>query len=173
MDITELMNAYRECVRGIWNHTFRPTVEPNADFDAVDSFWVVRDVLFSEFVLRSLALPPLRRPSRSVRGPAKQGGDVPSPHPATIMVKRPSCDGNLDHDDPVKQVKVDGLSLAWVDFFDWDLFGYIDLQYHLVRIEACSEHPHIVGRAALIEAQYVTFRLVEDEEVGKGPGMGK
>ena len=142
MDITELMNAYRECVRGIWNHTFRPTVEPNADFDAVDSFWVVRDVLFSEFVLRSLALPPLRRPSRSVRG-------------------------------PVKQVKVDGLSLAWVDFFDWDLFGYIDLQYHLVRIEACSEHPHIVGRAALIEAQYVTFRLVEDEEVGKGPGMGK
>jgi hypothetical protein len=163
MDITELMAAYRECVRGVWNNTFRPAFGEKADFDDVDAFWAVRDALLSEFVLRRLGVPSSSRGSRSLREPVKRVQVVPRPDPAPIMVNRPSSGGNLYWDDPVRSVRVVGLSLGCVDFFDWDNFGFIDLQYHLVRIEACSEHPHLVGRAALVEVHYATVQLVEDK----------
>jgi len=157
------MSAYRECVRGIWNGAFRPTVGPNADFDALDSFWIVRDVLFSEFVLRRLGVPPLSRPRRPVREPVKHVHVIPECSPVPIKVNRPSLDGNYYWDDPIRQARADGLSLAWVDLFDWDSFGYIDLQFHVVKIERCSEHPHVVGRAALVDVHHVTVHFDEDE----------
>lgn len=163
MDITELMSAYRECVRGVWNNTFRPTLGEEADFDDVDAFWAVRDALLSEFVLRRLGIPRSGRGSRSRREPVQRLQVVPRPDPVPIMVNRPSSDGNLYWDDPVRSVRTDGLALGWVDFFDWDNFGFIDLQYHLVRIDACSEHPHLVGRAALIEVRYATVQFLEHQ----------
>jgi hypothetical protein len=162
MDITELMSAYRECVRGVWNNTFRPNLGDEADFDDIDAFWAVRDTIFAEFVLRQLRIPALHRGGRQAREPVKQIRVVPRSNPAPLMVSRPSSDENLYWDDPVRSVRTEGLSLGWVDFFDWNNFGFIDLQYHLVRIDRCTEHPRVVGRAALVEVQYANVHLLEE-----------
>ena len=40
-------------------------------------------------------------------------------------------------------------------FFDWCAVDYRDLQYYRVEIAGFDEQPHLVGREALIERQYV------------------
>lgn len=158
-----MMGEYRECVRGIWNNTFRPSVGKDADFDDVDAFWIVRDTLLAEFVLRRLGLPFHNRDrgDRYSREPVNRIRVVPRPNPVPVKVNRPSADGNLYWDDPVRSVRAEGLALQWIDFFDWNNFGFIDLQYHLVRIDECSEHPHLVGKAALIEVLLTDVHVID------------
>jgi hypothetical protein len=49
--------------------------------------------------------------------------------------------------------------LRFIDYFDWDILGYIDCQYYRVRIQACFELPRAVGRDALIETHHATVLL--------------
>jgi hypothetical protein len=66
-------------------------------------------------------------------------------------------------DDPVKRLDTAGLSLVFEGFFDWERFGYIDYQYYRVRITQCHEHPHLVGREALVDVHFASVGLAEVE----------
>ncbi len=158
MDVTELMLAYRECARSVWNAAMRPSAEPYVDFDAVDAFRAIQRVLFEQLVLRPIGMGSFKRSPRDEPAPFLLLR--PNSDPVPIMVNRPSSDGNLYWDDPVKRLRAKGLVLAFVDFHDWDDFGYVDLQHYKVRIESCSEHPHLVRRDALVDVHHagVEFR---------------
>jgi hypothetical protein len=43
--------------------------------------------------------------------------------------------------------------LRMVRWFDFDVLGFRDLRYYLVRIQGGPE-PGVIGRAALIECEY-------------------
>src|SRR5258707_12633065 len=64
-DITELMNAYRECSRNLWNVYFSKRKDIG---DALDVFEQIRELLFDSIVLSEL----------SYEGEA-EGEDIPPP----------------------------------------------------------------------------------------------
>lgn len=157
MDVTELMLAYRECARGVWNGAMRPGAAPFVDFDAVDAFGVIQAVLFEQLVLRPLDMRAFKKVSTSDVYPfliVRPRGDA-----MPVMVNRPSPDRNRYWDDPVTNLRRDGLAAAFIAFHDWSDFGYIDMQHYRVRIEQCQEHPHLVGREALIDVHHASVEF--------------
>jgi hypothetical protein len=51
------MLAYRECSRSLWNTTLRCDVRPYEDFDAIDAFAAIGNLLFKQVVLVVAAQP--------------------------------------------------------------------------------------------------------------------
>src|SRR3990172_7318562 len=141
-DVNELLLKYREGARILWIGFLRE----GADFDRVDAFASIRAILFEELVLKAVGQPGFRKALE--RDPYPFLLVVPNVEPVPVQVNRPSDDRNMYWDDPVTQLGVAGLSLALIDSFDWDDFGYIDLRYYRVLIVACREHPRLVGRQA-------------------------
>jgi hypothetical protein len=161
-DVTQQILSYRESARSLWNHFLRPGVEPYVDFDTIDAFSEICELLFDALVLRLIAKSGFKKGSAADPFPFLRMR--PSVEPLPIMISRPSKEGRY-WDDPVNRLGVKGLSLLFVDFFDWDRFGYIDLQYYRVKIAKCDEHPHVVGREALLDVHHAG---VEFEEPGPG-----
>src|SRR3990172_1583586 len=147
-DAAQLMSTYREGARGLWNNALRP----GADFDSVDAFAEICGRLFDELVLRPLGMRGYRKPRADDPYPFLRL--VPRGDPVPIMINRPSEDGNRYWDDPIRRLGCKGLTLLFVDYFDWDQRGYIDLQYYRVKIAASDEQPQIVGREALVEVHH-------------------
>jgi hypothetical protein len=153
-DITDILNTYRECTRGLWNTYLRP----DADFDRVDAFASICEVLFAELVLRPLGKND--EPKKSGNEPYSFLRVVPTADAVPIMINRPSTDGNRYWDDPIGQVHQRGNSLLYIDYFDWDSLGFVDFQYYRVHIAHFDNEPRLLGREALIEVRYAkVFRM--------------
>ena len=87
-DITDKMYAYRECARGVWNGTLRAVAEPYVDFDAVEAFAVIREVLFRQLVLRPIGQAGFTRARSSEPYPFLRLRPLMDPLP--IMVNHPA-----------------------------------------------------------------------------------
>jgi len=164
-EVTQLIYAYREGVRTLWNGTFRPGVKPYVDFDAIDIFAEIRGRLFQELVLRPIGMQDYRK--ASVRDPYPFLRLAPKSDPVPIMINRPSQDGNMYWDDPVGRLGANGLCLLFVDFFDWDDFGFIDLQYYRARIATCPEHPQVEGREGLLDVHHAGVEFTSPGPPGR------
>ncbi len=130
----------------------RKELQRPVDFEALARFRGICGAIFEELVLGPLGVAEVERPREgepyaflTVRPRAP---DVP------IRIRRPSADGNRYWDDPVTRLRAQGLLLRFVEFYDFDNFGFIDLQFFLVRVAECDEHPHLVGREALVEVRH-------------------
>jgi hypothetical protein len=150
-DITDRMYAYRECARVLWNMGFRTDAVPDLDFDAVDAYRDVCRRLFNAIVLEPIGA--IARVPTGRREPFIGLQISPRFDPVPAMIRRPTDQG-IYWDDPVKELKTQGLSLVFIDFYDFDDFGYIDLRYYLVRVLRCGDHPELVGRDALIDVRH-------------------
>ena len=159
-DVTEAMNAYRECARGLWNNFLRR----GADFDMADTFSVLSDRLFGELVLRPLGERGYKK--ASVDDPYPFLRVMPVVDPVPIMINRPSQDRNKYWDEPVTKLGLKGLSLLFIDYFDWEQLGVLDLQYYRVRIVQSDEQPHVAGRVALVDVHYAQVAFENDRSVG-------
>src|SRR5208282_6369816 len=96
-DITELMNAYRECSRNLWNVYFSRRENVGA---ALDTFEPIRELLFDSLVLSEL----------SYEGEA-EGKDIPPPAlkvvpegRSLILIKRLTQPGESGYWDEVKDM---------------------------------------------------------------------
>ncbi len=158
-DATQLLYAYRETARTLWNNFLRPGAEPYVNFDAVEAFSEICERLFQEMVLRPLGMSGFKRTSDADPYPFLLLKPVADP--VAVMVNRPSKEGRY-WDEPVNRLAASGLAMQFISYFDWDQFGYIDLQYYRVRITRCDEHQHLVGREALVDVHHagVEFRPV-------------
>ena len=158
-DITTIFNKYRECTRNMWNTYF--LCSPSSSiYDMRDEFDEISRALFSVLVLNRL----------DQRQEVNSYGKEPFDHlrivparaiEAPIMINRKSTDGNIYWDEPVEPVKEHDIELKFIGYFDWDKYGYINLQYYLTRIVSFSRNPQLVGRNALIETFFATPFLVE------------
>lgn len=160
MDVTNRLLTYREAARGLWNNFLRKELTNEADSEAVGRFHVICDALFEDLVIRPLGMVDVELPDHGDPYPFLRVR-LASPD-APVQVHRPTTEGRY-WDDPVRRLKADGLRLQFITFYDFDDFGFIDLQFFRVRIVECAEFPHLVGREALVE---VTYALVEFENVG-------
>ncbi len=184
-DVTASLNAFRECVRHVWNLHLLPGIAGRRDGWSVrDEFDDVCGILFGLLVVKPLAIPgwspgdlvlqPSRRPGRA---PMSWLRVIPRGAPSVpIMINRhpEQAHGYWDH--PLDRVSEAEVDMRFVSLFDFDELAFRDFKYFLVRI-ANSSHPEVIGRAALIECEYARVMLDEagptpDAVSGSGTASG-
>jgi hypothetical protein len=157
-DVTAILDHYRISARSVWNTAFWPDTDFR-EWDSFERFQEIERILFDHLVLFKLEreypvgdlfLKPI--PYLRV---------VPSSFGCPIMIARPTPElpRSPYWDDPVNRVTAAQVDLHFLEFFDWNLLDYRDFQYYRVSIVAFEEQPHLVGREALIERQYVKVFL--------------
>ena len=114
MEITDLMNTYRECSRNLWNVYFSRREDIGASLDAFEQ---IRELLFEALVVSEL-----------VRDGTKEGEEndlpilkvVPRPR-SEILINRPSEPGGAGYWDQEKDLVVgpDDITLQFLDYFDF------------------------------------------------------
>ncbi len=144
-DITELMNAYRECSRNLWNVYFSKRKDVG---DALDVFEQIRELLFDSIVLSQL----------SYEGEA-EGEDIPAPaltvvpeRRSLILIQRLIEQGGAGYWDQEKDMAVgpDDITLAFVDYFDFSQVPMKEFHYYLCKILSFPSHANYQGREALL-----------------------
>ncbi|MFY9908654.1 MAG: hypothetical protein WCF22_23770 [Candidatus Sulfotelmatobacter sp.] len=145
-DITQLMNAYRECSRNLWNVYFAKRENIGGSLDAFEQ---IRESLFDSLVVSEL----------SCEGDA-EGDDIPPPAlkvvpqaRSLILIKRLSGPGEAGYWDQEKDMVVgpDDITLAFVDYFDFLQVPIKDFRFYLCKILSFPRHPDYEGREALLE----------------------
>lgn len=169
-DVTQLMNTYRECARGLWNIYFYPKalLYPSTNkWDYCDEFDEICTLLFTSLVLRPL--------DQTSYNKARSSDIYPKPlmflkvlplssagTPIQINREVNKSYGYWDHQ--VKLVNSLDVDLWFVDFFDFDLLSFRDFQYYRVQITNSSLDSELVDHYALIECNYVKVLLTSGEE---------
>ncbi|MGC1089646.1 MAG: hypothetical protein WA894_14485, partial [Candidatus Acidiferrum sp.] len=134
-DITELMNAYRECSRNLWNVYFSKKKDIG---DALDAFEQIRELLFDSIVLSEL----------SYAGEAK-GEDIPPPAlkvvpqgRSLILIQRPSEPGQAGYWDQEKDMVVGprDITLAFLDYFDFSQIPIRNFHYYRCKVLSFPSH---------------------------------
>lgn len=162
--ISKEMNAYRECIRHLWNTYFLNQISEEENWNAHDSFEEISTRLFS-----ALVLTPINKSSYSKshaydahQNPLLFLHVVPSLEAGVpVKINREiNASGYWDH--PVHFVKPNDVDLRFIDFFDFDLLGYRDFEYCRVRIVGASESEDLIERDALLRCRHVDF-LFDDK----------
>jgi hypothetical protein len=154
MHLDESIGRFRIASRELFNHYFRVADPPTDDGWVLEErFGFVEAVLFEQLVVAPHSLPSvaygLHQPAILV---ALRYADF-----APIMINREVDSGYWDH--PLTEVTRDA-TLSFVRFFDWDALAIRNNQYVHVIVDAWPTHSEVVGKHALIEAQYVVFHGV-------------
>jgi hypothetical protein len=156
-DITELMNAYRECSRNLWNVYFSKRKDIG---DALDVYGQIRELLFDSLILSEL----------SYEGEA-EGEDIPPPvltvvpgSRSLILIQRLSGPGEAGYWDQEKDMAVgpDDIRLAFVDYFDFSQVPMKDFHYYLCKILSFPNHSEYEGREALLQVS--DAKVFHDED---------
>lgn len=158
-DVTDLFEAYRECARHVRNTSF--STRESKDWNTVDSFTEVADLLFRRLVLDALggttwdpALPQAIGQNRLLI--------VPAAERMPVMVSREkTADGYWDH--PVQYLEPDMAVIAYREYFDWDPHALVDFRYYRGVILSSGRHPEIVEHEVLVETIYARVEFVELE----------
>ena len=158
-DVSAVFDHYRMSARSVWNTAFWP--DPDfRDWDSVERFQEIERILFDQLVLFKL---DREYPFDDLfRKPISYFRVVPSESccGCPIMIARPTPEVPRGlWDDPVNRVTAGQVEMHFLNFFDWNQLDYRDLQYYRVWIAGFNEQPHLVGREALVERQYVNVFL--------------
>lgn len=150
-DITQLMNAYRECSRNLWNVYFAKRENVGA---SLDDFERVRELLYDSLVVSELPYEGIA-----------EGQDVPPPTlmvvpraRSLILIQRLSEPGQAGYWDQEKDMVVgpDDISLSFADYFDFSEVPVKDFRYYLCKIVRFPRHADYEGRQALLEVSDAT-----------------
>jgi hypothetical protein len=163
MDLTQRMNSFRECARGLWNIYMRADYA-QLNHDGPELFGVLRERLLHTLVLFPAGLelserPLSVRPVQAIDALRLQAKLDPLP----VMIQRPSKEGAY-WDDPTTTLRRNSFALAYIDTFDWDQFGHLDLRYYRASLISCTDHPELIGREVLVDTSHVEVTIAEGPE---------
>lgn len=161
LDVTNLIDEFRESVRHLWNGHFRTrstsgksdNQSPVPNWQLLDDFKQARNALFRAIVLDGICKDDCRESELGERMDylvVQIVDDVTVP----ILVNRSPTENHGYWDFPVNHVSANDIDMRLVDFFDFDSYGFVNLEYLLIQISASVVHPEIVGRFALIKAAH-------------------
>lgn len=155
-DVTDLFETYRECARHVRNTSF--STRESKDWDTVESFNDVADLLFRRLVLDRLssnwdpALPQAIEQNRLLI--------VPAADRMPVMISRDKgASGYWDH--PMQYLEPDTAVIAYREYFDWDQHALVDFRYYRGVIVSSGRHPELVDHEVLIETIYGRVEFVE------------
>lgn len=161
IDITYLLNEYRESARSLWNTRFLKQVSSIESWDIYDEFDDICTQLFSSLVLRPIGRLDYKKVPTYKRSSApllflKVIPVVDTSIPINIARER-TYTGYWDY--PLECVKSDEVDMRLIDLFDFDLLGFRDFQYYRVQIVSSSLSQELIGRDALISCNHVKINF--------------
>jgi hypothetical protein len=163
--ITDSVNEYRDCCRALWNRSFLQNFQRDANWSLVDSFNAIKNELFQSCVI----IPTLGEtaddftlgyPSTRIRIKFSQHRGT------TIKLNRnnnslnnaePNNAGYWDH--PVTELDSTA-TVLFVNHFDWDPYGFLDMSLIVGEILAYPSHPELEGHRLLIESSHVDMVML-------------
>jgi hypothetical protein len=160
LTVDQLIQHYCECARSTWNNYLWSS---DADEAALERYEEVRELLFRAIVLDPLGVGEATREAEDatwsflrVVAPA----DV-----STVLVNKPSTDGNQYWEPAEKGVDLSDAEIQFVDLFDWDPRAFRDLALMMALVVASPKNPELVGRSILLERNSVTVVFEEPDEI--------
>lgn len=140
-DVTELMNAYRECARNLWNVYLSRRTDIGTSLDA---FGQIRETLFDALVVDELCEEGKERTSLILKV---------IPQRSLILIQRLSGPGEAGYWDQEKDMVVGpgDITLAFLDYFDFAQIPIQDFRYYRCRVLSFPNYPNYEGREALLE----------------------
>lgn len=144
---------FKEAARHIWNLYF----SANASSESLINFEKIEIELFRELVVNRLGLKIdaedfRRRPISELFVSAK---DFCKEFP--ISVGSQQSNGNMVWNSAeIIQVHADQ-SLFFVDFFEWNHYGFVDYSFVRCYIEKLPQKPEWEGKSGLIEHRFIDF----------------
>ena len=162
--VTKPIYDYREAARSLWNNFFRENFEYTQengermqDWDLAESFGVIKEELFWSIVLHPYVdeMPDnfsLGRPSQLIKVLLKsEVGEIP------VEISRDKNGyGYWDH--PIE--RLDSKSdLLFVNLFDWNSYGYLDMSLVMAEILSSENYPDLTGHRLLVELKYTDILL--------------
>ncbi|MBS1144918.1 MAG: hypothetical protein H6R14_2324 [Proteobacteria bacterium] len=150
MSIDDLMNRFRLASRELFNNYFRIDIPSSVDPWLVEErFSNVQDELFQMMVTEPASISRIGYGDLQTDIIVEMRSDsVP------WLLNRDKNSGYWDAEP--NQVTRDA-QLKFKAFFDWDQLSYRDNTYVRVLVVDWPAMPSVVGRDALIEAQYVRY----------------
>ena len=163
-DVTPIFETYRECARHLRNTYF--STRDNEDWDIIEDFEEVAQVLFERLVLVQLAEERFCNgefePEIGSMVKANKIMLVPSSNEMPVMISRNrDVAGNRYWDHPITRLETDDAVIAFLEYFDWDQFGLIDFRYYLGTIISSSKYPQVIGYQVLVET--IHAKVIYDE----------
>lgn len=156
VSILEVLNEYRDCCRSLWNRAFRARFEDSQDWSIVDSFSIIKNELF-----RTIVLTPHEFDDEGFSlGLASPGIKVKlsRKNATTVMINRVKGESAGYWDHPIE--KMDShVSLHFLDFFDWNSYGFLDMNLIMCEIVSHPGNTELEGHKVLVELSCVDVLL--------------
>jgi len=159
--ITDLLNRYRECVRSIWNTYFFEQYNGTENSDLIESFSKIKQEIFDSIVLVSV-LADCEAFDYVLGFPCSRIKIVPRHMnswdiPVEINRNKGEISGYWDH--PISRINSQA-DLVFIDFFDWNPYGFIDMSRIVAEISDYPKNPNLIGHRFIVESIYVDFVFV-------------
>jgi hypothetical protein len=152
MTLDELINRFRLASRELFNNYFRVDIPSSSDPWLVEErFSNVQEGLFKMMVTEPASLSRIEYGELQTEIVVELQSDF-----APWLLNREKDSGYWDADP--KEVTREA-KLQFISFFDWDQLSYRDNTYVRVLVVDWPAEPSVIGRNALIEAQYVRYVL--------------
>lgn len=153
-DVTDLLFNYLEAKRHLWNVFFREKVfaDGNMNHDSLDHFETIDWHLFSGLVLVELGkvLPKdtvIWNAPYEFLNVKPRDGLVELP---MIVSEQPEASNGVWKIE-TNYANLSDAEFLFMEFFDWDLYGFVTYPYCRVRIRKFPMYPDLEGKDALIE----------------------
>jgi len=154
MNIDKYINKFRIASRELFNNHFLEQFLENEDWEFYELFTCIEEELFHALVTSRIGVPQINygcyiQPEIEVIPTEGSTCGIP------IMLNRVIDSGYWDHE--IKRAEI-GCIFSFLSFFDWDQKAYKDNRYVKAVVKCWPEHPELIGKYALIETTYVSYR---------------
>jgi hypothetical protein len=141
------------------------------NWDLLDSFKRIAQELFDSIVLIP-ALPDDEEEFNYILGfPCPMIKIIPSQHPdpgdkwdIPVEINRTKGETNGYWDHPVTRINAPA-EILFVEFFDWNAYGFIDMSKIMAEIKDYPANPNLVGHRLIVELMYADI-VFEPNAIG-------
>jgi hypothetical protein len=154
MNIDKLVNKFRIASRELFNNYFLEQFLENEDWEFHELFTCIEEELFHALISSRIGIKKIEygcypQTEIEVIPTALSTCGIP------IMLNRNIDSGYWDHQ--IDRAEI-GCVFSFLTFFDWDQKAFKDNRYVRAIVNSWPEHPELIGKHALIETTYVSYR---------------
>ena len=160
-EITQILNAYRECVRHLWNSYYQPLAlaENKQNWELEEKFGEIEKDIFSSLVLNHVYGHPWEQAKEEYDYLVLKIDAVRSP----IMISAGEGTGRWDQEP--EYAERDDFEFYLMGFWNWWVLGFREYNIYHVRISASSKYPELIGRQALIPVSEAIKVFIDDTKI--------
>ena len=169
-EIGKYIFRYADAKCHLWNAYFKDIVKDLSACEPLGSFEAIDRRLFFALVCEPLGIEyDYSRYSNHIENGVWKTHGVERifvmPRPTlgahiSILIGEQQGSNTAWHE--LKSVATAGLSFAYIELFQWDSYGFLNLPMVRCKITVCAERPEHVGAEALIDIYKVAFFLADN-----------